>query len=103
MKKILWVAGFLVALGGCANMGGPAESEVNKAIAEAEAEIKQAKAMNALWLHTEKFLKEAQQAKKEGNNAEALKKAKKAAKEAKLAQQQAKEQAATAKFNLPPI
>lgn len=101
MKKILWVAAFLVALGGCASMGGPADSEVDKAIAEAEAEIKQAKAMDALWLNTEKFLKEAQEAKKEGNNADALKNAKKAAKEAKLAQQQAKEQAAKAKFTMP--
>ena len=88
MKKSLIIAALTVTIGACAT--GPDPSST---IAEAEKEIKVAKSMNYLWRDTEKFLKQARQAQKDGDNAKAGKLAKKALDQAKMAQKQAKDNA----------
>lgn len=88
MKKSLIIAALAVAIGACAT--GPDPSPT---IAEAEKEIKVAKSMNYLWRDTEKFLKQAKAAAKDGDNEKANKLAKKALFQAKAAQKQAKDNA----------
>lgn len=100
MKKLVLLFSLAALLSACAGQSdtkpsspgatAASTSAVDQAIAQAEAEIKAAKDANALWSNTEKFLEDAQKAKAEGKNEEALKLANKAAKHAKLAQQQAK-------------
>ena len=96
-KTMLLTACLALTLGACADMQtqqSPAKptassSAVDETIASAEREIAAAKKVG-IWLHTEKFLDEAKALKAQGQNDEALKKAKKALKEAQLAQKQAK-------------
>lgn len=69
----------------------PAAPEVKastQAIADAEAAIKKAKALNWIWRDTEKFLKKAKKAAKAGNEAEAVKNANIARKQAEDAVKQ---------------
>lgn len=101
MKKLMFVAVFGLALGGCATTDKPAapagnaaaDAEYAKLVAEAEQEIKLAAKAGFLWNNTEKFMKEAEDAKKKGDMDKATKNVKKAIKEAQLAQKQAKDQA----------
>jgi len=96
MKKLIWlVAGLSLILGACAEMdtksdapAAVADPALDKAIADAKAEIAAAKKVG-IWNNTEKFLKAAEEAKAAGKGEEAMKNAKKALKEAQLAQAQA--------------
>ena len=63
---------------------GPSPAAL-QAIAEAEAAIKEAKALNWIWRDTEKFLKKARKAAEKGDNAKAIKLARKAREQAELA------------------
>ncbi len=63
---------------------GPSPAAL-QAIAEAEAAIKEAKALHWIWRDTEKFLKKAKKAAKKGDNAKAIKLARKAKEQAELA------------------
>lgn len=55
-----------------------------KALAQAEADVKQAKAKDALWTTAAEALKEAQEAAKKGDSATVIKEAKMASDQAKL-------------------
>jgi len=101
MKKLIWlVAGLSLVLGACAEMdtksgGSSAASSdpaFNAVVADAEKEIAAAKKVG-IWKDTEKYLKDAKEAKAAGKDAEAMKKAKKALKQAQMAQKQAASQA----------
>lgn len=87
----------LMAVGGCASTGTnsttraanePTKSalsdEAKKALADAEADVKAAKAKEALWTTAEDALKKAQEASKKGDSAETVKQAKYASGQAKL-------------------
>lgn len=91
MKKLLFTAVISLALAGCASYR--AVVEYNDLAAEAASEISLAKKSGFLWSNTEKFVKQAEEAKNAGNIDDAIKSLKKAIREAKLAQAQAKEQA----------
>ena len=58
---------------------------VTQALNEANAAVKEAKSLDWIWVNTEKFLKEAEDAAKAGDEAAALKSAKKAKAEAEAA------------------
>lgn len=95
MKKSLIAAALAASLAACAT--GPSYDEV---MAQAQAEAKVAKKMNYLWRDTEKSMKEAEKAKKAGDDDKALKLAKKALFQAKAAQKQAQAEAnAGPKYN----
>jgi len=87
-KTILLTACLVFALSGCAEMEtkSAASPELDKAIADAEQAITDAK--GGLWRDTEKHLKAAKEAKAAGKGDEAMKMAKKALKEAQLAKKQ---------------
>jgi len=100
MKKLIpfAIAGAFV-LGGCASGGsaGGSSSAVNDkdaatAIMAAEHELKRATAKGAAWRDTEKLIKEAQKAAKEGKFDEAVKLANKAKDQSTNALAQAEEQ-----------
>ncbi|HDH00251.1 MAG TPA: SoxXA-binding protein [Nitrospirae bacterium] len=84
MKKVIIFAA-LLTLSACAGTEGPSYDEV---VAQAKKEMKVAKSMDALWRDTGKFLKKADKAKENGDDAKAMKLAKKALKQAQLAQAQ---------------
>jgi hypothetical protein len=100
MNKTLWLTACLaVVVAACAETptspqapaktAAPAASaELDAVIANAEKEIAAAKKVG-IWRDTEKFLKEAKEAKAAGKTDDAMKLAKKALKEAQLAQKQA--------------
>ena len=95
--KVLSLSVLLVGgLGGCANQTQQAaeptaaaaaapSAAVTQALNEANAAVKQAKSLDWIWVNTEKFLKEAEDAAKAGDEAAALKSAKKAKAEAEAA------------------
>ena len=71
-----------------AKQADPKAADAEKAIADAKDAIAKAKENNWVWRDTEKFLKDAEKAYKEGKYDEAIKLAKKAKQEAELAVQQ---------------
>ena len=95
--KVLSLSVLLVGgLVGCANQTQQAaeptaaaaaapSAAVTQALNEANAAVKQAKSLDWIWVNTEKFLKEAEDAAKAGDEAAALKSAKKAKAEAEAA------------------
>lgn len=91
MKKMLFIAVISLSLAACAS--NPADAEYDKLSAQAASEIELAKKTGFLWNNTEKFVKDAEEAKKAGDMDKAISSLKKAVFEAKQAQIQAKEQA----------
>lgn len=71
-----------------AKQADPKAADAEKAIADAKDAIAKAKENNWIWRDTEKFLKDAEKAHKEGKYDEAIKLAKKAKQEAELAVEQ---------------
>lgn len=94
MKKTLWMTALAFTLAACA--GGQAaksDKEYDELVAKAKAEIKLAGQAGYTWRDTEKFLKDAEEAKKAGDRDKAMKLVNKAIKQAQLAQRQAKDNA----------
>lgn len=99
MQKIVLTLALAAALSACAGPsstgtagGSASKADADRAIANAQAEIKKAGKMDALWSNTDGFLKQAEEAEKAGDNAKAVKLADKAAKHAQIAQAQAQSQ-----------
>ena len=88
IKKTLLVSAFAMALSAC----GPNYDAMNydELVKHANKEISAAKSMSYLWRDTEKTMKKAAKAKKEGKEADAKKLARKALDQALMAQKQAK-------------
>lgn len=91
MKKMLFIAVTSLSLTACASWQGG--SEYDKLAAQVASEVELAKKTGFLWSNTEKFVKDAEEAKNAGDMDKAMKDLKKALFEAKQAQVQAKEQA----------
>lgn len=86
LKKALIVSAAIAALG----VAAPSFADsYDDAVKDAKAEIGKAKKMSYTWRDTEKHLKKADKAKKEGDMKKAMKLVKKAKTEAMLAQKQA--------------
>lgn len=98
--KIVLTMALAAALSACAGQsatrgeasGNVSKADVDQAIAHAQAEIKKAAKMDALWSNTEGYVKQAKAAESAGDNAKALKLANQAAKDAQVAQAQAESQ-----------
>ncbi len=108
-KTILLTACLALTLGGCAEMdtkpatgtkSAVASPELDKAIADAEQAIGEAK-KGSMWRDTEKFLEDAKKARADGKADEAMKLAKKAQKQAQLSLKQSTAEAANGKPYFP--
>ena len=89
MKRLLLIAfaASVFAVGGCASSGGDKKADDGwaKQVAAAEAGMKDLEKKDALWRDTGKFLKQAQEAHKAGDQAKADKLMKKVNSEIELA------------------
>ncbi|MBI3545816.1 MAG: hypothetical protein HY081_04390 [Gammaproteobacteria bacterium] len=97
MKKVLLLIALTLSLSSCAwwsSMWSSKDKEYDDVVVQAQNEIKLADKTGFLWRDTEKFLKDAEEAKAAGDMDKAIKLAQKALKQAQMAQQQAKDNAA---------
>lgn len=95
MKTRWTTLALALALGGCASTHTTAESAsgsaATQAIAQAQAAVRQAEGMTALWTPTLADLKKAEQAKAAGDNAKAIQLAHEVIKQTAVSEAQARE------------